>query len=212
MGAAKEAGVHKVGGFVRRAFQRLRERTEQALEALSGDATRSTSGTFNDAERQEGSSSFISLAVISACDAACSALSEAEVLTTRATSLLHKFPGQYALVESILRHEPGHEIRLVDQKGQSQILQAIHDQQMQNKPKEGTSTPPDSKASLGPRPALREYVLRNLDDSHPCQLSVRFADDEAILKKKASHNNRAGGENVSHGGGLLLALTKSLAE
>jgi len=210
MGAAKEGGVQKIGGLIKRAFQRLRERTEQALDMLSGDATRSTSGAFNDIRRQEGSSSFISVSVISACDAACTALSEAEVLTARATSLLHKFPGQYELIDSILRHEPGRRIPLLDETGQSQILEVIQAQQAQAQAKinKGTSQSIDVKPMLGPRPALREYVLRNLDDSHPCQLSVRFADEVVVLNN--SKANR--GELPSRGGGLLLALTKSLVE
>lgn len=145
------------------------------------------------------------MSVISACDAACSALSDAEVLTARATSLLHKFPEQYELVESILRHEPGHEIDLSDAKGRSNILQAIHKQQQQKLSSKKSFLPKqDNDAIFSVRPALREYLLRNLDDSRPCQLSVRFADELVMFNRS----------NTDQGidGGMIIALTKSFTE
>ena len=206
--AAEEAGVDKVGGLVTRAFQRLRERTEHALEILSGDATLSTTGAPKDGQHKEGSSSFISVPVISACDAACSALSEAEVLTARATSLLHKFPGQYSLVQSVLCHEPGYEICLMDQKGQSQILRAVYEQQMKSRPTGSVATTPsEMKTCIDALPTLREYVFRNLDDVSPCQLSVRFAD-----KAKAVNKPTRGEQVCNSGVGLLLSVTESVAE
>jgi Rab3 GTPase-activating protein catalytic subunit len=213
MGAAKEVGVLHVKGLLQGTFQRLRDRTEHALELLSMDATKSTSASCSDARHHEGSSSFISLQAISACDAACSALSEAEVLTARATSLLHKFPEQYDLVGSILQHEPGYEITLSNRKAQQQILHAIQQQQQQQQTEaKKPSTASDANPSYVVRPALREYILRNLDDSHPCQLSVRFGDEIAMLNRSKSNNSRAGNQEHASGGGLIIALTKSLAE
>ena len=206
--AGKDAGVHKVGGLITRAFQKLRARTEQALEMLSGDATRSTTGSPNDARCQEGSSSFISVPVISACDAACSALSEAEVLMARAISLLHKFPGQYALVQSVLCHEPGCEISLTDQKERSQILQVVYEQQLESRPT-GSAPPtqPEMKTCINALPTLREYLFRNLDDVTPCQLSVRYAAKAVVV------NEPTGEEQVPHSeGGLLLSVTECVAE
>lgn len=203
LGSAKEVGVLKIGGLVRRAYQRLREKIEYALELLAVDATNSTSSSFTDTIRNEGSSNFVSLASISACDAACSALSEAEVLTARATSLLHKFPEQFDLVESIIRCSPGEEIILTDPKAQSQVLAAIQLQQGQRRSR-GKSA---SKKSADLQPALREYVLRNLDDSRPCQLSVRYSDESTVSSK--INNNNTKSQRMADAGGVIVALTKS---
>ncbi|CAB9500342.1 Rab3 GTPase-activating protein catalytic subunit [Seminavis robusta] len=207
--AAKEVGVLKIGGLVLRAFLRLREKTEKALELLSGDATRSTSAVCNISRRHEAASNFVSVGVISACDEACTSLSEAEVVTARATSLLNKFPEQYDLVETFLRNNGGEEVTLSGRQAQSQILDAISEQQMETQPK--------AKRGSGPSPsvlpALREYVLRNLDDSRPCQLSVRFADEAAMLHRITNGSNQSGGTTpvtTKNGGGMLLALSKSV--
>jgi len=211
MGAAKEAGLHRIGGLVKRTFQRLREKTELALALLSKDATRSTFTCCSDANQHEGSSSFVSLPAISACDVACSALSDAEVVTARATSLLHKFPEQYELVDSILRHKPGHEIGFIDKEGRSQILEAIHKQQQHRLSQKKDDSKQKAKTAMGVRPALKEYVLRNLDDSCPCQLSVRYADESVMF----NNHNRGGNDNIrtdKQQGGVVIALTKSLDE
>jgi Rab3 GTPase-activating protein catalytic subunit len=210
--AAKEVGALKVGGPVQRSFQRLREKTEKALELLSADATRSTSAACNVSRRKEGGSNFVSLGVISACDDACTALSEAEVVTARATSLLNKFPSQYGLVESFLMNSPGDDISLTDENAQSQILQTIHRQQLENKSKAKRGPAHESKANAGAMPELREYVLRNLDDSSPCQLSVRFADDSVMLHRASTKPNRTSTHAATSCGGMIVALTKCLLE
>jgi Rab3 GTPase-activating protein catalytic subunit len=210
--AAKDVGVLKVGGPVQRVFQCLREKTEKALELLSGDATRSTSSACNISHRNEGASNFVSLGVISACDDACTALSEAEVVTARATSLLYKFPAQYALVESFLTNSPGEDISLTDENAQSQILQTIHKQQLETKSKAKCGPADKLRTKAGAKPALREYVLRNLDDSCPCQLSVRVADDSAMLHRASTKPSRTSAQTATSSGGMIVALTKCLVE
>lgn len=212
LAAAKEAGVLKIGGHVQRYFQRLREKTESALELLSGDATMSSFASFNETRHQEGSSSFVSQRVISACDIACDALSEAEVTTARATSLLHKFPEQYELVESILNREPGKEIVLSDTDAQYQILGTIQKQQNQQQPPTSQLPSADKSAALAIRPVLREYVLRNLDDAHPCQLSIRCGDELAMLRKPENRASKKKGTGLNGGGGIIIALTKTARE
>ena len=102
-----------------------------------------------------------------------------------ATSLLQKFPGQYDTVQSVLKHADGDKIQLKDPMGQTRILEAIARQQS----REG--------GKKAPKPLLREYLLRNVDDSNPCQLSVRYGD--ASLGHDADNN----------GSGLMVALTSS---
>jgi hypothetical protein len=132
-------------------------------------------------------------------------------MTARATSLLHKFPEQYELVESILRREPGDEIILSGSEAQHQILNVIQKQQDQGqrRSKAATSSNDDIAATNVARPALREYVLRNLDDANPCQLSVRVGDETAMRKK--TFVNAQGKDSLS-GEGLVIALTKSCGE
>jgi hypothetical protein len=110
-------------------------------------------------------------------------------MLARAMSLLQKFPGQYNLVQDLLRLTDGSTVALTDPEGRSSFLSAIHQQQKQH----STFT---SLESL-PKPVLREYVLRNLDEGNPCQLSVRFGDEGAYL------------DRVDNEGGVLLALMKS---
>lgn len=213
IGAAKELGVLRVGGLVQRYFDKLRQNTENALDLLSGDATQSTSASFDDPRRHDGASSFVSLQVISCCDAACNALSDAEVITARTASLLHKFPEQYDLVERMLQRDPGEEIATSDPEARRYILHAIQNQQEQGKSTSKSSLVHDKSSTPVVRPALREYVLRNLDDSHPCQLSVRFGDDLALLNKGKNGGKQKGiGTNTKNEGGLIIALSRSLAE
>mgnify|MGYP005847302801 CR=1 FL=1 len=209
MGAAKETNVLKVGGLLQRYFDRLRKEIENALELLSSDATKSTSAYCNDARRQEGASSFVSLQTIAACDAACNALSDAEVMIARATSLLNKFPEQYELVESILRAEAGKEIVLSGREAQRQILQAIQKQQEKGQFPSKVPATPDTSPFFAAQPALREYVFRNLDDSHPCQLSVRFGVKAAPGKKANTAREQGKAESAE---GLIVALTKTRSD
>jgi hypothetical protein len=113
-------------------------------------------------------------------------------MVARATSLLKKFPSQFSLVQDLLRLTDGTTIALTDEKGRSSFLDAIHKQQKQH----------STFANLEsiPKPVLREYVLRNLDDDNPCQLSVRFGDEGAYL------------DRVDNEGGVLLALLKSYSD
>ena len=177
-------------GLVEVSLQRLRRKIDDALRLLSHDATGALF-QFNDAASTTSATSnqYSSGDAIYACEVACNALSATETMIARATSLLHKFPGQYNLVQDLLRLADGSVVALTDPKGRSSFLAAIHNQQKHHL----TFT---SLESL-PKPLLREYVLRNLDAEHPCQLSVRFGDEGAYLNSLESE------------GGILLALMKS---
>ena len=60
----------------------------------------------------------------------------------------------------------------------------------------GASAPP-------PPPVLREYLFRNTDEAHPCQLTVRCADE----KKMDPDKTRRQRESVF--GGLMVAITRT---
>lgn len=169
---------------------RLRKQTEEALKWLSDEAANATSAFYNAQAEDDGrSSNFLSIQAIAACEAVCASLSEAEVITALATSLLQKFPGQYKVVQSILKQADGEIIELKDLMAQTRVLDVVSKQQ--NTSEEST-----------PKPVLREYLLRNLDDANPCQLSVRCADASISSSQK-------NGKNVSS---LMLALTECVED
>jgi Rab3 GTPase-activating protein catalytic subunit len=180
-------------GLVQASLQRLRRKIDEALQLLSHDATGALFQCSDGGSTMSTTSNqYTSEDSIYACEEACNALSVTETMIARATSLLHKFPGQHNLVQDLLRLKDGSTVALTDPKGRSSFLNAIHDQQKQH----STFT---SWESL-PKPVLREYVLRNLDAEHPCQLSVRFGDEGAYL------------DRVDNEGGVLLALLKSYSD
>jgi Rab3 GTPase-activating protein catalytic subunit len=182
-------------GLVKSSFQKLRCKIDKALELLSRDATGALF-QFTDVGSSDHmsttSNQYTSEDAITACEEACNGLSVTETMVARAMSLLQKLPGQYNLVQDLLRLADGSTVALTDPKGRSSFLSAIHQQQKQH----STFT---SWESL-PKPVLREYVLRNLDDGNPCQLSVRFGDEGAYL------------DRVDNEGGVLLALMKSCGD
>mmetsp|Transcript_18427 Transcript_18427/g.29703 ORF Transcript_18427/g.29703 Transcript_18427/m.29703 type:complete len:1511 (+) Transcript_18427:284-4816(+) len=193
--ASTAKGTMKIG-IVQLSMKRLRQKIERALELLSRDATGTLSQIAEGGSTAASttSSHFATEETICACEDACNALSVAETMVARATSLLHKFPGQYKLISDILRFADGSPLALVDPVGRTSFLNLIHDeQQRRNKIQD------PSKDKL-PNPLLREYVFRNLDDENPCQLAVRFGDEGTKLDE--------GGNE----GGVLLALMKSNME
>ncbi|OEU19670.1 hypothetical protein FRACYDRAFT_268064 [Fragilariopsis cylindrus CCMP1102] len=190
-------------GIVQLSLKRLRKKTEKALKLLSQDSLGNLSqisesfrisGAGSTMSGAVASSQFASEAAISACEDACNALSVTETMIARATSLLHKFKGQYKLVSDLLRFADGSTLALTDRAGRNNFLNIVFEQQQ----KENKLVDP-SMDKL-PNPILREYVFRNLDDDNPCQLAVRFGDEVT---------NQDQGENE---GGVLLALSKSYCQ
>ena len=146
----------------------LRKQTEEALKMLADEAANATNAFYNARAEDDGrASNFVSIEAVAACEAVCASLSEAETITALATSLLQKLPGEYDVVQALLKQADGEKIELKDHSSQSRVLEIIRKQQ-------GLT----SKESAS-KPLLREYLLRNLDDASPCQLSVRCADTSA---------------------------------
>ncbi|CAB9500581.1 Rab3 GTPase-activating protein catalytic subunit [Seminavis robusta] len=175
--SAKDAVKVKV---VESSIQRLRNKTEEVLEVLGSEASNATNAFYNmQAGPRSNGANFVSIEAIHLCEEVCAALSESEIMIALATSLLQKFPGQYDSVQHIMKHADGDEVELQDTNGQDSILEVIRMQQAGN-------------VAL-PNPMLREYLLRNLDDANPCQLSVRYCES-------SSDNNQ---------GGLMIGLTRT---
>jgi len=198
--SAAQAKLNKVaGGVVNASLKRLRERVQIALQLLSTDVARSTGAVHMNAQDDREDSSLsegmmpfsvASIETIVACERACVALGESEIVVARATSLLDKLPNQHELVESILQQGAGALIEVIDRTSQRNTLDAIlryNHQQISNSQEIGQK----------PRPSVREYLFRNLDDSNPFQLTARYGEKEDADTKKAKP------------GRLLLALTKT---
>jgi Rab3 GTPase-activating protein catalytic subunit len=170
---------------VKSSIQRLRTKTEVALEVLAEEASNATNAFYS---MQAGPGSdgcnFVTIDALHICEDVCAALSESEIIVALVTSLLQKFPGQYENVQNILKNADGDEVELADERGRTSVLDVIGRQQ---------------GADL-PKPVLREYLLRNLDDANPCQLSVRYGEAGRPEDK---------GDGPS---GLMLALTKTLGD
>jgi Rab3 GTPase-activating protein catalytic subunit len=168
-------------------LQRLRVATEAVLQLLALDATTGT-GTIVREKEGRAQSNVVSVETISACERVCGCLAEAELLISRAKSLLFKLPGQYELIQKILQVPFATAIELDVKECRDSLLQSILRQQ-----RKVMGMRADSK----PAPSLREYLLRNTDDSKPTQLCVRYGD--------------ANIEGTEHGG-LILALAKCVRE
>lgn len=170
---------------VKTSFEHLRTKVEVALKILSRDATHGTSALTS--KSAEHLPRHASLQSIRACEDACNAISDSEALLARVTSLLHKFPGQqYDFIAAILRNNknPGDFIPFESETGRSALLGVIRQQQQH-------------RDTLLPRPSRRSYILRNTDDEAPCQMCVRYGEDDTFEEKE---------------GGLLIAITKTASD
>ena len=179
---------------VKKLLTTLREQTEKALQLLGEDAGNALR-SFNGLHVNEAGSScnFVSIEAIAACEAVCTSLSEAEVIVALAMSLLHKFPGQYAVVQTILKQADGEAIELKNLQARTHFMDAIRKQQ-------ATA----GQQASNPKPAIREYVLRNLNDAKPCQLSVRCTD--ASFLQIPNENDEKVASSV------MVALTRSVGD
>jgi Rab3 GTPase-activating protein catalytic subunit len=115
---------------VQQSLRTLKERIDSAVQLLSSDTT-------------TGNTATISIPAIAACEVACTAINETEVLLARAVSLLQKV--QSGDIVQALLHSPVE----IDAKHRPGVLQVIQDE-----------------------PVVREYLLRGTD-MLPSQLAVR---------------------------------------
>jgi Rab3 GTPase-activating protein catalytic subunit len=182
---------------VRVALSEVRAVVDDALQHLASDATlmidaaASTNNVSTESFNTSNPHLVASVASIASCTRACEAISKAEVVISRATSFLRKLPKRYQLVESMLTIPDGVAVPYCDDSDRDEMLNTIGLQQ------ELFLT---SEAEVKVKPAVREYVLRNVDDLSPCQLSVQTSDE---------------GMNVvdsDHKPFSILALTRSIRQ
>ena len=157
-------------GCVRTSLVRLRERIVDALALLSNDASHGERSTSKHVEDDASNISIISIESLSACGRACLALSEAEAQVARAKSLLHKLPQQFSLVDKVMGQPNGAPIEVHDAETRKTVLNAIARQQL------NLDTGEHSLLALESQPSVREYILRNVDETEPCQLCVKYSD------------------------------------
>ena len=166
----------------------LRAAIDDALEMLTKDAA---DGFLHLSPEKltddSGPLAYVSTLTIAKCEDTCNLIGDLEMLLSRALPLLRVLPGEYDLVDSLLQCKDGEFRFLKDPSQRSALLQAIKHRQ--------TCTSDSTPEAI---PVMREYVLRNLDPTNPCQLGARLVSN---LKEAQS-------ASLFHGS-LLMALTKS---
>lgn len=208
--------------IVKTVLKRLEEKMNTALACLSQSASamlfqdangKSNSGAnFSDEASYDSQisgaigASFVSSSTIAACEVVCDAIGDVECVLARASSLLHKFPGQRALVEIILsKGDTGEAVEVDDPEGRAGILAVIARQQQKGRSGASPKASPLDDATKMPSPCIREYVLKNRGDAtYPCQLSVRMG---ASVDGGGSSD-----DPITANGGLILALSKCESE
>jgi len=185
---------------VRRGLLNLKNAISAALKALTDDAADGflhLAPKTTSADDSDGPLVYVSTSTITKCEEACNVIGELEILLSRAQSLLLIFPEEYDLVDSILQgcsKDDSQFIFLERPQERSAFLGSVKRYQAMMNPGIASSSLDASSAS----PAMREYVLHNVESSSPCQLSARLVPnmDEAS-------------DTLIPRGSLLLALTKS---
>ena len=180
---------------VRDALLRLEKKTSDALQLLSKDVIKSISNPIPASDGPLDPFTYISPKTIKTCEGVCTLIGDVEILQSRATSLLSKLNGDEMLVQTIMEAPEGRNIAVETSQSRLGIMNEISAQQQRNSGAEA------SVSSELPAPSVREYILRNSDEHHPCQLTVCIGGTFGL---------EVGGANSTKGG-LVLALKKSTA-
>lgn len=163
------AGEASLVGVVRMSLARCRESVESALHLLSLDVSSGDRNpVFSESEISSAVMSLVSIDSLSACSRVCMTLSEAEVQVARSMSLLEKFPQQFDLVDSIMSKPNGTLIEVPNPKIRIEVLKSICSLQ------KDSNTPRECVLPSEAKPSVREYLLRNSDESQPSQLLVKY--------------------------------------
>ena len=178
---------------VRFALDRLDERTRFALDKL--DEVLQVS-MFDNGE-------FTTHEVLNACEAVCDAIGDVEVLLARAASLLHKFPGDFELVQKILRKRDGEEVPIQSFNGRVGVLKTVWKHQRPRTLKDNkvwANSVITKGINYYPEPTVQEYSLRNNCDENPFQLCAMMRENSA------SYSTHKKGYNKD--GSILLAMKR----
>lgn len=167
-------------------LKKLNDAVDVALGSLTNDASICQLALKKSTDKDP--LVYVSTSTIANCEEACNVIGQFEILLSRALSLLQFFPGQYDLVDILLQCKDEQFIFMKCPRERSAFLSGIkHQQQM--------ITP---KTLHEASPAMREYVLSNLDSSNPCQLSARLVPNLEEAQSASLFNES-----------LLMAITKS---
>lgn len=167
-----EAGATRQIPAVRSALQKLGNLVEAALLDLMDDRSGKQVGAKGGAKAGESIDDierYISVQTVASCEEACNAIGEAEVMVSRAMSLLSKFPGRYSLIQDILvKRQRMAEVN--DECARADVVELILSQQRRR----------DASSGNVPAPTVQEYVLQNQPKSQhaPCQLTARLGNGQ----------------------------------
>ncbi|GKY96293.1 hypothetical protein MPSEU_000589000 [Mayamaea pseudoterrestris] len=145
------AGVAMQIGAVSRVLQELRETSETVIKLLSSDVLAAATASRSRSKRSLPTS-IASIDTLASCERACALVGESEVIVSRAISLLNKLPGQFDLIENLLRNPEGSWVSVTPETSRNAVLHAMASQQ----------------------PEAREYMIRGQDPLSPCQLCVSY--------------------------------------
>lgn len=180
---------------VKEALLRLESKTLEALHLLNKDVIKSISNPISSPFSGDFVDPFayISPETIIVCENVVNLIGSVEIMISRATSLLTKLNDDEDLVQMILEAPEGRNIEAHSCQSRTGIMDEIHSQQQRNS---GIAT--DDMTDM-PFPSVREYVLRNLDERNPCQLTTCIGGTFGL---------ESGGTNSTKGG-LVLALKQA---
>ena len=203
---AVQAAMDRLSTALVRALDRLGKDVAQgfAAESFLGPGGGADTGANERGSKDENNGvrfgSYTYADTVVACEAACDAIGDAEIVLSRAGALLHKFPGQYEVVQSLLVGEEGQIVYLDNPGGRRGILAAVRRQQdFLCRDEKVLSEETERAADDMPLPSVREYVLYNGNEDNVCQLSAWFGGAQDRLGEKDISDNE---------GGLLLAFSK----
>ena len=168
-----EAGATRQIPAVRNALQKLGDLVEAALLDLMDDRSgrQVGKGDANQGESMDDVEKYVSVETVASCEEACNAIGEAEVVVSRAMSLLSKFPGRYSLIEDIL--VKSQRVAVVDDDdARANVMELILSQKRRQ----------DAASDNVPTPSAEEYVLRSMSDRRHtrCQLTARLGNGQRI--------------------------------
>ena len=183
--------------IVQNVLSKLKDKTNITLGLLKHDVAKSiTMSTIRSPlldDDVHDPFAYVSPETIASCEEVCSIMGDAETIMSRAASLLTKLDGDVELVQQLLESPEGKSVEVKNHRSRTQILHEIMSQELRNNGKGDI----ENDREL-PSPSLREYILRNIDENNPCQLTVSIGGTFGL---------EDGGSNSTKGG-LVMALKK----
>ena len=169
--------------FIEITFTRLAEKTRSAVMQLKEDSFVFMLNLENPTGSHLTVEKLLLPITLKACESLCNAIGEVELILSRASSLLQKFPGQYELVNELMSRREGEEVHVTSngraaqatlfqsiQQGIFSLLKGLSESGKVSCNDKETKPPPE----FFPFPSSREFVLRNTEESKPCQLLAQI--------------------------------------